>query len=461
VGSGRPKPDGRESGVKTLAKRISTTGWKRLSFFLWVALLGCVLLPGCLFHRHRRKDLASLVNAGDQPDKILFERATNEIAHGRYDVGRLTLQTLINTYPDSEYLSKAKLSIADSYYNEGGVSGLTQAVAEYKDFITFFPTAPEAPEAQFRVGMAHFRLMAKADRDQSEARLAEVEFKEYLVKYPDNPLTVRVKSRLRETQEVLAQGEFETASFYQMRGAYRAARGRYREIVEKYPNFSRGDEALYGLGQTLEHLRAPKEAVPYYSRVVRDFPLSPRVPEAKERLVAMHEPVPKPTKATLARAQADIARLRSQSLFGKLSTAMSGFPNTSATLRGPVVLQPEAASGVEMARRTPAAPSLPSAAIVAEPIGDAGLNSGKAADSKPAVDDSSKGTTPNAQSSNANSPESENGTKAQENKANASNNESSSKAGESKANSAPQDQPGKATKKKSKFHVLKKIVKPF
>ena len=246
--------------MKTLAKRISKTGGKRLPLFLWVAVLGGVFLPGCLFHRHRRADLAAVVNAGDQPDKILYERSTNEIAHGRYDVGRLTLQTLINTYPDSEYLAKAKLAIADSYYAEGGVSGLTQCEAEYKDFITFFPTAPEAPQAQYRIGMAHFRLMAKADRDQAEARLAEVELKEFLVKYPDNPVAVRVKARLRETQEVLAQGELLTASFYQMRGAYRAARGRFREMVEKYPNFSGGDQALYGLGQTLEHLKTPKEA---------------------------------------------------------------------------------------------------------------------------------------------------------------------------------------------------------
>ena len=199
--------------MKTLAKRISKTGSKRLPLFLWVAVLGGVFLPGCLFHRHRRADLAAAVNAGDQPDKILYERATNEIVHGRYDVGRLTLQTLINTYPDSEYLAKAKLAIADSYYNEGGVSGLTQSEAEYKDFITFFPTAPEAPQAQYRIGMAHFRLMAKADRDQTEARLAEAEFKEFLLKYPDNPVTVRVKARLRETQEVLARGSLRPQVF--------------------------------------------------------------------------------------------------------------------------------------------------------------------------------------------------------------------------------------------------------
>ena len=174
--------------MKTLSKRISRTGWKRLPFFLWVAVLAGVFLPGCLFHRHRRADLATAINPGDQPDKILYEKATNEIAHGRYDVGRLTLQTLINTYPDSEYLAKAKLAIADSYYEQGGVSGFTQSEAEYRDFITFFPTAPEAPEAQYRIGMAHFRLMAKADRDQTEARPCGSRAQGVSVEIPRKPL---------------------------------------------------------------------------------------------------------------------------------------------------------------------------------------------------------------------------------------------------------------------------------
>src|ERR1700733_5354031 len=80
-------------------------------------------------------------NAGDsaEADKVLYEKAMNDIKHARYDTARLSLETLINTYPDSEYLAKAKLAIGDSYYEEGGVTGLTQAVAVYQDFITFFP----------------------------------------------------------------------------------------------------------------------------------------------------------------------------------------------------------------------------------------------------------------------------------------------------------------------------------
>jgi hypothetical protein len=177
----------------------------------------------------------------------------------------------------------------------------------------------------------------------------------------------------------------------------------------------------------------------------------------------MHEPVPKPTKATLVRAQADAARLRSQSLFGKLTTAMASTPDTSATLRGPVNLRAAEASGVEVAKRAPAPASFPNAVIVAEPVGDAGLNSGKAVDSKPAVDNSNKGASANTQGNNANSPGSEGSSKPPEDKVNSSSNDSSSKAGESKANPAPQDQSATVTppKKKGRFHLLKKIVKPF
>jgi outer membrane protein assembly factor BamD len=469
----------RGSGVKALSNRTINLDEKGLIGFLCVAVLGGVFLPGCLFHRKRHSDLAAAVNPGDQPDKMLYEKSTNEIAHGRYDVGRLTLQTMINTYPDSEYLAKAKLAIADSYYQQGGVSGLTQSEAEYKDFITFFPTAPEAPMAQYRVGMAHFRMMAKADRDQTEARLAEAELKEFMVKYPEDPLTIRAKARLREAQEVLAEGEYETASFYMMRGIYRAARGRYREIIEKYPNFSQGDEALYGMAECLDHLKVPKEAAPYYSRLVRDFPLSPHVGEAKARLVAMGQPVPKPTKATLARAQADASRIRSKSLLEKLAISMSGTPDYGATLRGPVELG-ATASGIELARRAPSAPTVTSQSIVAQPVSDSSLGPAKTGDSKQDADnpnnaagaenpghgggtsanESAPKTEENVAAPAGNPSANTTGAAPQENKP--AENQTAAKTEPGAAKSTSQDQSSNTApqKKKGKFHILKKIV-PF
>lgn len=343
--------------------------WKRsLSQSVFVAIL-LLALPGCvLIKRHREMD----INPGDQPDKILFEKATQEIDHSRFDIGRLTLNTLINTYPDSEYLSKAKLAIADSYYREGGTAGYTQAEAEYKDFQTFFPTAPEAPEAQFRAGMAHFRMMSKSDRDRTEAKLGEAEFKEFLLKYPDSPVMPRVKGRLRQVQEVLGQGDFRIAQFYYMKRAYPAARSRFQEITDNYPNFSQGDAALWYLGKSLEALRRSDEAAGYYSRVITEHPLSPYVDPVKERLTALNKPIPRPTKAILARAQADAVRTGSKDFVQKITGFLSSSPDVSATRRGPVRLGPPKPAVVEVARGS--TPSVGS--VSATPVGDAALKSG-------------------------------------------------------------------------------------
>ena len=180
--------------------------------------------------------------------------------------------------------------------------------------------------------------MGKADRDLTEAKLAEAELKEFLLKYPDSDLIPRVKRRLRETQEVLATGEFKIAKFYYLRHADRAAESRFQDIADNYPNFSQADSALWYLGQTLERLKRPSDAVPYYARVMTDYPLSPSVVEAKHRLVALHQPIPKPTKAMLARAEADRTHLVREGMFERLTGMMSSAPDTSQTRRGPVEL---------------------------------------------------------------------------------------------------------------------------
>src|SRR6202161_3957502 len=104
-----------------------------------------------------------------QPDKELFDKAMIALKKGRFDVARLDLQTMLNTYPESEFRMRAKLAVGDSWFKEGGTAALTQAEAEYQDFITFFPNAPEAAEAQMKVGDIYYSEMEKPDRDFTNA----------------------------------------------------------------------------------------------------------------------------------------------------------------------------------------------------------------------------------------------------------------------------------------------------
>ncbi|MGE0406576.1 MAG: outer membrane protein assembly factor BamD, partial [Candidatus Korobacteraceae bacterium] len=215
-----------------------------------VLALVLVLLFAACTNKHVQNPLADVGSA--QPDKVLFDRAMDAMKHNRFDVARMTLQTLINTYPDSEFLARAKLAVGDSWYAAGGSAAFAQAEAEYKDFITFFPNMAEASEAQLKIANIHYRQMHKADRDYTHAMRAEQEYRNLLLQYPDSPLTKDAKLRLMEVQEVLAEREFRIGRFYFMRQSWAAAVARLKSIVDTYPLYSGADEALFLLGQSYE-----------------------------------------------------------------------------------------------------------------------------------------------------------------------------------------------------------------
>jgi outer membrane protein assembly factor BamD len=258
------------------------------------------------------------VDAG-LPDKVLYDKAINATKSGHFDIARLDLQTLLNTYPDSQYLMKAKLAIADSWYKEGGTAALTQAEQEYKDFITFFPNAPEAAEAQMRVGDIYFRQMDKPDRDYSKVTHAEEEYRLMLQQFPESTLVPQAKQRLREVQEVMATRESAIAAFYATHSNWPATIARYQTVVDTYPQYSHMDEVLIGLGDAYETeakfvrtLKLPEagkarlekiyddQAIAAYSKVVLDHSASQHVEDARDRLQAMNVPVPTPTPEQIA-----------------------------------------------------------------------------------------------------------------------------------------------------------------
>ncbi len=259
------------------------------------------------------------VDAG-LPDKVLYDKALDATKRGHFDVARLDLQTLLNTYPDSQYQMKAKLAIADSWYKEGGTAALTQAEQEYKDFITFFPNAPEAAEAQMRVGDIYFRQMDKPDRDYAKCTHAQEEYRLMLQQFPESTLVPQAKQRLREVQEVMATRESAIAAFYAVHSNnWPAAIARYQTVVDTYPQYSHMDDVLIGLGDAYEtearYVRTMKlpeaakaklektyddAAIAAYSKVVLEHSAAPHVEDARDRLDAMNVPIPTPTPEQIA-----------------------------------------------------------------------------------------------------------------------------------------------------------------
>lgn len=306
-----------------------------------------------------------------QPDKVLYDRALDAMKHGKYDVARLSLQTLINTYPDSEYVARAKLAIGDSWYAEGGSAAMAQAESEYKDFITFFPNMTEASEAQMKIANIHYNEMEKADRDYTHAKRAEEEYRQLIMQFPDSPLVPEAKKKLLAVQEVLAEREYMIAHFYYTREVWPAAIARFQSLIDTYPLYSGADDALYEMGNSYEHqadlLRRSKitesakagivkiyddKAAAAYDRIVTRYPEEDRAVDAAKKLEEMKRPVPKATPEAIAQNKKEQESRGSLSTYDKLMSNFKKGPDVSAASQvgEPTLVDPKQASAPEIVR---------------------------------------------------------------------------------------------------------------
>jgi outer membrane protein assembly factor BamD len=327
-----------------------------------------------------------------QPDKVLFDRGMDAMKHNRFDVARLDMQTLINTYPDSEFIARAKLALADSWYAEGGTAALAQAETEYKDFETFFPNMPEAAEAQVKIANIHFQQMEKPDRDFTHAMRAEQEYRQVIMQYPDNQkMVAEARKKLLQVQEVIAERECRIGRFYYMRPSYPAAIARLQSLADRYPLYSKADETLYLLGQSYEGeiaavqrnaamqrqqlerrgkvdekwIKAEElarermisdftaKAAEAYGKILTRYPVMYRSDDAKLRLEALHQPVPRPTKAALAQNKTEEAGRGEQTILSRMMGTVSRHPDVSPTTKvgDPTLVDPTPVSASGIVKR--------------------------------------------------------------------------------------------------------------
>lgn len=368
--------------------------------YIFIAIMiGGLVTSSCGFKRKKYDN--PIAKDTKQPDKVLYDRAIDDIEHSRYEVARITLNTLINTYDQSEFMAKAKLAVADSWFREGGTQGYAQAEAEYKDFILFYPTMAEAAESQEKICMIHYKQMEKADRDSNQALRAEDECRQLIVQFPNSQFVPEAQQLLRNIQEGLAEGEFLVGDFYYKRGANPSAANRFSRLVDQYPLYSKADQALFELGDSYNRMgsRFRTAAGDAYARIVKDYPLSSYADAAKKKLGELEMPIPQADPVAYARMKWEAENRTKPSLLDRVNIMKRG-PDVSAaaksgqpamtTLRGTVPVS------VPLTRGTPGftgdvtATTVGSDASALDKLPDARTNppaagaTGAPADAKPA-----------------------------------------------------------------------------
>jgi len=170
-----------------------------------------------------------------EPDKFLFDKGTVALGGKKWLTAREFFKQVTETYTASPYRPDAKLGIGDTYLGEGTAEALVLAINEFREFLSFYPTHRRADYAQYKLGMAHFRQMRHAQRDQTETREAVKEFEAFVARYPTSSLMPEVKARLRESRDRLSEADYLVGYFYYRRKSYTGAIERFGDVAAGCP----------------------------------------------------------------------------------------------------------------------------------------------------------------------------------------------------------------------------------
>lgn len=275
--------------------RLTSYAMSGLSRTFRLALLGSAVLLGACATSGR----APVPPGTAQPDQFLFDKGNDALQKKKWLTAREFFKQVTETYTASPLRPDAKLGIGDTYLGEGSTEALVLAIGEFQEFLSFYPTNKRADYAQYKLGIAHFRQMRPAQRDQSETRDALKEFQTFVARYPNSELMPEARARLRETRDRLSESELEVGQFYFRIRWYPGALDRLNTLLRDDPEFTNRDEAYFYIGESLLKLSRPAEALPFFDKIVTEFGQSERLEAAKKRVEEIKNP-PAPAAAKAA-----------------------------------------------------------------------------------------------------------------------------------------------------------------
>lgn len=246
----------------------------------FIAIIGLFLMmmgPAC------KKQTIQIDPEIASSDEALFKTGEQFIKKDP-EKARLYLRQVIDSFPKSFYAQRAKLAIADSYFYQGDEGSMILAASEYRDFINNFPMSPSAPYAQLQIALSYFNKVLKPGRDQTKTEQALQEFRRLITEYPLSDEAKEAREKIKECEDYLAEHILGIGKLYFKRKAYKATVSRLKEILTNYPTYSGLDEVFFYLGESYYNMEQTEESVPYYTKLISDYPQSKFAEKAQERM---------------------------------------------------------------------------------------------------------------------------------------------------------------------------------
>lgn len=232
-----------------------------------LALVAAVALIGC--------------KSGVDNDPILrlsaaeaFETGAELMAGEKYAKARDYLIHAFEVEPNSERGRQALLMVADSHFLQGGEVNWIRSESRYRDYLTRFPTSERADYVQYQVARSLAARVERPDRDQTATSQAIAEFETLQRLFPSSSYSPLAAEEVQRLKALQAEHHFLVGNFYLRYRNPPGAEGRFKRLLEEYPDYPETDKVLYYLGKTQMELAKYGDAFDTFERLREEHPAS-------------------------------------------------------------------------------------------------------------------------------------------------------------------------------------------
>jgi outer membrane protein assembly factor BamD len=230
-------------------------------------------------------------------DQFLFNRGMEELNKKHWYAANEYFKRLIESYPQSDKRQDAKIGLGDSMLGLKSASADILAINEFREFLQYYPLNPKADYALYRICQAEYRSVLIPERDQTATIEALKDIDTFLERYPtveQSKYRPEVEKLKRAAQDRLSDKEFLVGLYYFKagKGVIGGAVNRFTYLLQHDPDYTRRDQVYYYLGESMMRLSRANgpQALPYFDKIVTDFPKSKFFKQAQARVAELKPP---------------------------------------------------------------------------------------------------------------------------------------------------------------------------
>ncbi|WP_160000141.1 outer membrane protein assembly factor BamD [Roseomonas sp. 18066] len=231
---------------------------------------------------------SSAAMANQSPEAI-YAAGIDALRQERYQQAGEMFDSVEREHPYSTWATSAKLMSAYSDYMR---NRYTEAIGGLDRFIQLHPAHRDIAYAYYLRALSYYEQIVDAERDQRGTETALAQLQDVVNRFPDSAYARDARLKMDLARDHLAGREMNIGRFYQARGLYSAAIGRFRRVVDDYQTTNHTPEALHRLTEIYLALGLTEEAKRSASVLGHNYPGSSWYQDSYALLVEGGVPVP-------------------------------------------------------------------------------------------------------------------------------------------------------------------------